>query len=147
MIEAAAIDLHLVHKLAGIYASDETCNRHRQQKTRNRPMLEAFQAINERDQEYMLTELAGLSVSNPCNRRAELMVLMAGFENYARRQGRMLVFYTVTAPSKYHAVRSESCERNPEYPQEQTPRDTQRYFGGLWARIRAKLDRDGIEIY
>jgi hypothetical protein len=114
-LEQSAIELGLVHKRAGIYASDETVKRRQEQRQRNRDLLEAIHAVNEFGQEYTLQELSDLSTANPKLRRAELMTRCAGFEMIAREQGDAAEFYTLTCPSRMHPVSSISGQTNPKY--------------------------------
>jgi len=146
LIEGIAIELGVVHSRAGIYVSNETLHRHKQQKQRNRTLLEELLAINELGQEYTLAELADLSVSNPKLRRAELMTRIAGFEIIAKELGLVTEFYTITCPSRMHAILSTSGQQNPKYDGT-TPRGGQQHLRNVWSRIRSKLDRKKIKIF
>lgn len=145
-VEKAAIDLGLVHRRAGLYASHETVARRIGQKRRNRAMLEATRAVNEQGQEYNMAELSDLGVSNPEKRRLELMTRLAGFDLIAQAMQHAGEFYTWTAPSKYHARDAISGRENPKY-NGATPRATQNYISKLWRQVRAKLHRENIRVY
>lgn len=145
-VEHAAIRLGLVHRKAGIYASNETVATRQQQKKRNARLLDSIEATNELGQKYKLSDLAALGVANPEIRRAELMTRIAGFEAFADAQQHVGMFYTITAPSSYHARLSISGDINPKY-NDTTPREAQAYLVKVWARIRAKLHRQEIKPY
>ncbi|MBL1887440.1 replication endonuclease, partial [Klebsiella pneumoniae] len=85
------------------------------------------------------------SVANPAIRRCELMTRIRGFENICNELGYVGEFYTLTAPSKYHAT-TKAGYRNSKW-NGASPSDTQSYLTGLWARIRAKLHREEIRIF
>lgn len=145
-LETYAIHLGVVHSHAGIYVSDETLQRFQEQKKRNRRLLGRMIAVNENDQTFTLEELAAKGVSNPNNRRNELMARVCGFETIADTLGHVAEFYTLTCPSRMHARLDDGGRANPSHDAT-TPRQAQSYLTGLWARIRAKLQRDGIEVY
>ena len=65
-LEQQAIRLGLVHRRAGVYASDETCSRRKEQKKRNRHTLEGLVAVNEIGQCFTLHDLAARGVSPTC---------------------------------------------------------------------------------
>lgn len=140
-VEQVARELGLVHRRAGLYASDETCARHGEQQRRNALALEQTEAINEEGQAYTLADLAALGLANPDVRRADLMVRIRGFEDYARAHGHVGVFVTWTAPSAYHARLSRTGEPNPRYREGVTPREAQAVLTAQWAKARAKLGR------
>lgn len=93
--------------------------------------------------------LAGIrerSMANPKNRNTEMMVLARGLEEYATAAGHSCVMVTATTPSRFHAVHSESGERNDKYDGS-TVRDAQQWLCDQWAMARAALGRRGIRIY
>ncbi|SDI51393.1 Bacteriophage replication gene A protein (GPA) [Vreelandella titanicae] len=145
-LEQVQREAHRVHKRAGIYCSNVTLDRRRAQKNRNRALLEALEAINQEGQVYTLAELAELGLSNPDHRRAELMLRISDTEAESRRLGHVGMFYTITAPSRFHPVISENSVSNPKYDGS-TPREAQAHLQQVWARARAALARENLGIY
>ncbi len=144
--EECMLQLNKVHKHAGIYCSDITASNRKFQKARQLKMLEGISLVNEHDQRYSLREIYDLNPSNPINRRNELMTRMRGFEDIAKELGHIGDFITLTCPSKYHAAYAKSGDRNPNW-QGFTPQQGQQYLCGIWAKIRAELDRQEIRTY
>lgn len=114
---------------------------------RNRRLLEDMEAENDFGQIYTLAELADLGISNPVNKRNELMVRLDGFEDYAEQNqavGWTAMFYTWTCPSKYHAITKGKI--NPKY-NGSTPAEAHAWLNGQWQKARAALIRAGVPIY
>lgn len=135
----------LVSNQKQIYCSDFTAEAIRQRDTKNSRMLAEVEAVNDAGDKYTLAELAGLSVSDPAIRRSELMVRIAGFEEYAKRLGYVAQFITVTCPSRFHATHIGG-HPNENYNGE-TARQANDYLGGVWARARATLARRGVGVF
>ena len=154
-VEKHAIRSGLVQRNEGIYVSNETFKRYVQQQKRNMRILEQCFATNEiTGDEFTLKELSEHSLSNPSNRRAELMVRIKGFENISNELGHCAMFYTITCPSKMHACLTKKLPngkvrvfRNPKYDKKYTPKDAQDHLAKNWARMRAKMKRDGLDVY
>lgn len=144
--EHAAIRLGFVSKFAGAYASDETVKRRTEQVKRNRKILASTQLENELEQRFTLAELAAKGNANKSIRRGELMLRMRGIEDIATELGDVGLFVTLTCPSKYHAIQWGSGTTNPRY-NGSTPREAQAYLMQVWARVRAKLHRNGCRPY
>lgn len=147
-VEGKAIQLGLVRRGKEKYVSNVTLQRKRQQKQRNRKVLENCIATNELDQSYTLQELSDKSVSNPGIQRNELMTRLAGFDKIAVNLGHIGIVYTITCPSRMHAsiTKDDKSFKNPNYD-ETTPAQAQKYLNNIWARIRAELGRQEIKPY
>lgn len=139
-------DLGLVSKFTGLYASDDSVARRREQKVRNRDMLEACYAVNDFGECFTLAQLSDVNVSNPKIRRAELMTRIAGFEDFANDVGHAGLFVTVTLPSRFHCTHSQSGKRNARFDGS-TVAVGQRFLCKQWSKLRSYLKRNGFEIY
>ena len=139
-------ELGLVRKGRGLYCSDATLNRRRDQKQRGREILQQILATNDAGEAFTLLELAKTSLSNPELRRAELMVRIRGFEECAEAAGHVGEFYTFTTPSRFHAWHSKG-KKNARYQDGLSPRESQAWLCACWQKIRAKLARLSIRIY
>lgn len=127
------------------FASSGCLREWREQKRRTRDFLKSMELEDEEGHRISLIDKHDGSVANPAIRRCELMTRIRGFETLCERLGYAGEFCTLTAPAKYHATLS-SGHPNPGW-NGASPRDTQRWFNQLWARIRARLHRDNIRIF
>lgn len=134
-----------VSKTKCAYASKNCVADWREQKRRTREFLKGLELEDEDGNRISLIEKYDGSVANPAIRRCELMIRIRGFENICNELGYVGEFYTLTAPSKYHAT-TKAGYRNSKW-NGSSPADTQSYLTGLWARIRAKLHREEIRIF
>jgi len=144
-IESVARDLGMVCQQRSAYASQKAIDKRQRQKLNNREYLESTYIENELGQRYALSDLHDKSVSNPRVRRAELMTRIKGFEMVADQLGHVGEFYTITTPSRMHA-RLKRGGRNPNYDGT-TPDQAHRHLTDLFCCIRAKLHREGLDIY
>jgi len=143
-IETAAHAANRVNLHKGVYASDISVNRRRGQIKRNQRLLEQTLAVNELGDLFTLAELSSKNVSNPVNRRAELMVRIRGTEDFANQEGLKGVFMTITCPSKYHRSLSVNGAPNPKWAG-YTPKLGQDYLNNVWQLIRAAFQRANIQ--
>ncbi|HIC0736184.1 TPA: replication endonuclease [Klebsiella oxytoca] len=136
-----------VSKVSSPYCSEPCLREWTAQKKAN---FEYLQAMELEDQDTgertsLLDKVMG-SVSNPKIARNELMVRMRGFEDMANEMGLAGMFYTLTAPSRYHATHVHSGKRNDKYCNA-SPRKTQKYLCNVWSRVRAKWRRKGVRTF
>lgn len=148
--EHIAILLGKVRKGVSAYISNATMKVVRERKRAMMRWLAESEVMNEQhDLVVSMKDCWEASNANPVNRRAEMMTRMRGFEDYAEEQGHVGVFFTWTAPSRFHAWktgRNGKTIENDKY-QGATPRDTCAYLGQLWSRARSYLKRWGMPIY
>lgn len=138
-----------VRKGVSAYLSRIALRDYCDRKLANQKALAQMVARNEiTGEEITLLEAVQASVSNPEIRRHELMVRMRGFEDIAQEQGLVGGFFTVTAPSRYHAFikgKNGKTYSNKKY-NGANPKQTSAYLSKVWARARAKLNRFDVPI-
>ncbi|WP_142630957.1 replication endonuclease [Raoultella planticola] len=136
-----------VSKVASPYCSDPCFREWVAQKKANLEFLNAMELEDQDtgERSSLLDKVMG-SVSNPKIARHELMVRMRGFEDMANEMGLVGMFYTLTAPSRYHSTHVQSGKRNDKY-RDASPRKTQKYLCKVWSRVRAKWGREGIRTF
>ncbi|WP_127960166.1 replication endonuclease [Serratia microhaemolytica] len=135
-----------VQKKADPYSSAPCLQEWLAQKRANLAYLKAMDLEDQQTGERLsLIDKVSGSVANPANRRRELMTRMRGFEALAQQQGLAGDFYTLTAPSRYHAMQHNG-RRNNKY-NGASPRETQQYLCAVWAKIRASWKRAGIRVF
>ncbi|WP_427228054.1 replication endonuclease [Yersinia enterocolitica] len=139
------IALGNVSKKASPYSSLGTVSDWREQKRRTREFLKSMELEDEKGNRISLIDKYDHSVANPAIRRCELMARIRGFEDICTELGYVGEFYTLTAPSKYHATNKHG-HRNRKWCGAD-PARTQRYLRGVWSRVRAKLHREDIRIF
>lgn len=147
-LEHSNIRLHFVHLKAEPYASNEAVRRRIAQNRRNARTLEAVTMENEDGQRFTLAELASKGISNKALKRGELFTRLRGLEELADGARYRGVMFTLTCPSRFHAVRQTGSwfKPNPNYAGV-TPRDGQAYLRKVWQRIRAELSREGVTYF
>lgn len=144
--EGCAIDAGLVNRKADVYCSTDTLDRRTAQRARNAETLKNVQMANAVTGEIMtLADIARGGIGNHENRRAELVTRVRGFEELAGKYRHSAEFITVTCPSRMHAVLSNG-EVNPKYDGTK-PDEAQKYLVECWARVRAQMARDGVNVY
>ncbi|MCT8350590.1 MULTISPECIES: replication endonuclease [Photorhabdus] len=143
--EHLQISINRVSKKTSIYASKTAISEWKEQKHRTKEFIKSMELEDEEGNRVSLIDKYYGSVANPAIRRTEMMVRIRGFENICNELGYVAEFYTLTAPSKYHAT-TRHGHRNRKW-NGCSPADTQQYLSGLWAKIRAKLHRNNLRIF
>lgn len=144
--EKVQIHLGQVNSRKGKYCSDNTVKHRLIQKELQRQMLENLVIVNENNESFSLAELSDKNVSNPVNRKNELMTRMAGYEDIAKELNHKALFVTITCPSRFHNTYAKSGDRNPKWDGS-TPYEAQQYLNDMWALVRADLNRKDIKLY
>lgn len=144
-VEQASRNLNLVNKHSSCYASNFAVENRNTQLKNSHDYLASSQIVNEEGQSYSLLDIYNKTVANPFIRKAELMTRIRGFEEVATQMGHAGEFYTITSPSKMHAVLS-SGKPNPKF-NDSTPKDVNEYFNNIWKLIRSALHKKDIQPY
>jgi hypothetical protein len=149
--EHCAILLGKVRKGVSAYVSSQGLQAFVERQRMAAAWLKDMEAYNAQDDiTISLDEAVKASIANPENRRHELVVRARGFSDVADEMGYVGLFFTWTAPSRFHpwktvkasqAGKADSTQENPKHDGS-SPRDSQRYIGKLWERCRAALDRN-----
>lgn len=144
--EARAIFSCKVAKGRELYCSDDTVDYIRERWDSTLEGMAQKMCVSDCGDELDMLDVMKSSLANPENRRAELMVRMSGFEQYADDLGDIGMFYTLTCPSKYHRFAGGDLIPNKNY-NGATPKEAQQYLTKTWSQIRAELDRLHIKPY
>ncbi len=148
-VEQVARDLSLVQRHKQVYCSDFSVARQRARKSANKTVLEQTIAYDADDMSnyFTLADLSEKSVSNPKIRRSEMFVRLRGFEEIAQEANHKAMFYTLTSPSRFHAVSNGQVNQNWLDADSPTAKDTHAYLLGVWTALRKILDKKKIKIY
>ncbi|MGL6527884.1 replication endonuclease [Aeromonas hydrophila] len=149
--EHCAILLGKVRKGVSAYVSSQGLQAFIERQRMAAAWLKDMEAYNAQDDiTISLEDAVKASIANPENRRHELIVRARGFSDVADEMGYVGLFFTWTAPSRFHpwkTVRAsqaggpDSTEENPKHDGS-SPRDSQHYISELWKRCRSALDRN-----
>ncbi|GJC03067.1 hypothetical protein KAM385_00960 [Aeromonas hydrophila] len=144
------IVLGKVRKGVSAYVSNATIKVVRERKRAMMRWLAESEVMNtQHDLVVSMKDCWEASNANPVNRRNEMMVRMRGFEDYAEEQGHVGVFFTWTAPSRFHAWTQKHDGKTVENKRYEgaTPRETCAYLAKLWSLTRAALKRNDLPVY
>ncbi|WCH28828.1 replication endonuclease [Aeromonas salmonicida] len=148
--EQINILLGKVRKGVSAYVSNATMKVVRERKRAMMRWLAESEVMNTKhDLVISMKDCWEASNANPVNRRNEMMVRARGFSDYAEEQSHVGVFFTWTAPSRFHAwktSRNGKTVENEKY-EGATPRETCAYLAKLWSLTRAALKRGDAPVY
>lgn len=147
--DGAAIRLGLVRRGLWIYATQDAVERRQAQRRRNaRALANATVECEATGEALSLAEVVAGSIANPEVKRAELMTRIKGCDAIATENGDSCEFWTLTAPSEFHAMRIVGgvAVKNPAFSGK-TPKDGQKYLSKVWARARAAWKRRGLGVF
>ncbi|MGN5067702.1 replication endonuclease [Aeromonas hydrophila] len=149
--EHCAILLGKVRKGVSAYVSSQGLQAFVERQRMAAAWLKDMEAYNAQDDIIIsLEDAVKASIANPENRRHELIVRARGFSDVADDMGYVGLFFTWTAPSRFHpwktvrasqAGEPDRTEENPKHDGS-SPRDSQRYISKLFERCRSALDRN-----
>lgn len=140
--EHIQILLGRVGKHANPYCSKECVREFLANQKQQKQWLQAMYIQDDHNPELVcsLADAVKSSVSNPVNRRNELMTRIRGFEDLAADQEYSATFVTITAPAKYHVNSGRKYNGA-------TPRQTQAVLAKSWRNCRSKLKRHELAYY
>lgn len=147
--DGAAICAGVVKRGLWLYATQDGVERRGAQRRRNaRAIGRAVVECEESGESLALAEVVEGSNANPEVKRAELMTRIKGCDAVAAENGDVAEFWTLTAPSRFHAQRivGERAFINPLYSGA-SPKDGQKYLSRVWARARAAWKRRGLAVF
>ncbi|MEG0006613.1 MAG: replication endonuclease [Aeromonas sp.] len=149
--EHCAILLGKVRKGVSAYVSSQGLQAFVERQRMAAAWLKDMEAYNAQDDIIVsLEDAVKASIANPENRRHELVVRARGFSDIADELGYVGLFFTWTAPSRFHPWKTirapqaggpDSTKENPKHDGS-SPRDSQHYISELWKRCRSALDRN-----
>ena len=148
-VEQVARDMAIVQKSKQPYCSDFSVMRHRDRRQSNQDALENTVCYEDDNPQNWFTvkELSDKSVSNTSLRRAEMFARLNGFEEIAKESGHEAMFYTSTAPSRFHAV--SKGQANQKWIEAGRPdaKQTHEYLMNVWQQLGRVLAKKDIKLY
>lgn len=147
--DGAAIKAGMVRRGLWPYATQDCIERRQAQRRRNaRAIDKAVVTCEASGESLALADVVAGSIANPEVKRAELMTRIKGCDAIAHENGAACEFWTLTAPSEYHAMRVVGgvAVANPLFLG-RSPKEGQSYLSRVWARARAAWKRRGLAVF
>lgn len=121
------------------YASKQAVAEWSRDQVATQEWAKANEMINQSGDVISLQAALAAGMGDPENMRSELMKRISGLEDYAEEMQLQGMFFTLTAPAKYH---SKSKNWNGA-----TPKKTQKYLVKTWGRARSAINRLNIKYF
>ncbi|WP_367155504.1 replication endonuclease [Methylomonas sp. HYX-M1] len=129
----------VVGKHGALYVSDWVVDEAKERNDRNIAKLKDTYLVSSRGH-MTIFDAWQSSVSNPINRRNELLTRINGMEKAANEMGYACLFVTLTAPSSFHS----SSRKYQGF----TPRETLNVLNSQWNEFRTEYCKNkGIEMF
>jgi Bacteriophage replication gene A protein (GPA) len=138
-------ELGFVERGKALYCTNQAVTWYRSKMRAQEAYLRSRTVDDGTGTQLELWEVHQKSLANKSNRRTELMTRMRGFEDYAKTADHVATFFTLTAPSAFHA-RAVGRGHNPLFAGGSV-RDAQQWLSRQWAKSRAALAKRGLVIY
>ncbi|MGD3125693.1 replication endonuclease [Enterobacter hormaechei] len=135
----------LVNKKASPYVSYEAVIHKREQRRKSLEFFQSHELVNADGDTLDMEDVVNASSSNPAHRRNEMMACVKGLELIAEMRGDCAVFYTITCPSRFHAILNNG-RPNPKWTSE-TVRQSSDYLVDTFAAFRKALHKAGLRWY
>ena len=130
------------------YASFTTCQWLKDRKKQQLDWLDSMAIESECGETLELKDVHDASVSNPANRRHELMTQLRGGQEYADSNEHVALMATLTAAGRYHRLKKHGkyFVENPNW-NGANPIDAHEWLKTSWQRFRAAADRAKLTYY
>lgn len=146
MVEHIAIACGQVRKGTQQYVTNQAFNAWERQTERNLDYLKNMivENIDDPAEQVELMDMYLHSSSNISKLRIELMTRCRGLEEDADFRQLDGLFITLTAPSAYHSILSNSGKPNQKW-NGASPKQTHKYLNTVWQRTRARFKKANIQ--
>ncbi|PRN03575.1 hypothetical protein A0O30_17240 [Pseudomonas sp. LLC-1] len=125
-----------------MYCSDATLRRYQEKSELTKVALEKIKLLNLKTSEVF--SMADLAKSSAARRLSELYFVAKNLELMAKSKHMSWLFVTFTAPPEYHPNPTHQRSKN-TYRKELGPKSSHEYIRDAWGRIRAYLNKKGLQ--
>lgn len=143
--ERIAHYLGMVNDRLDKYLTTENFKEIRENRLRNKAYFNSLVATDDSGTSIDFSSVQSSSLSNPKNRRAEIITRLKGSEKYAEKYGYIADLITFTCPSRFHSS-TVSNFRNKRYDNSSVI-EAKDYLNLQWKRLRSRLSKLKIDYY